>query len=43
VTLLRVEGISKSFGGVRAIHSVDLEVSEGEILGLIGPNGSGQR
>jgi branched-chain amino acid transport system ATP-binding protein len=41
-TLLRLEGISKSFGGVRAIRSVDLEVAEGEILGLIGPNGSGK-
>jgi ABC-type branched-subunit amino acid transport system ATPase component len=40
--LLRLEGISKSFGGVRAIGGVDLEVSEGEILGLIGPNGSGK-
>jgi branched-chain amino acid transport system ATP-binding protein len=41
-TLLRLEGVSKSFGGVRAVRGVDLEVSEGEILGLIGPNGSGK-
>jgi branched-chain amino acid transport system ATP-binding protein len=40
--LLRLDGVSKSFGGVRAIRGVDLEVSEGEILGLIGPNGSGK-
>jgi ABC-type branched-subunit amino acid transport system ATPase component len=40
--LLRLEGISKSFGGVSAIRGVDLEVSDGEILGLIGPNGSGK-
>jgi branched-chain amino acid transport system ATP-binding protein len=41
-TLLRLEGVSKSFGGVAAVRGVDLEVAEGEILGLIGPNGSGK-
>jgi branched-chain amino acid transport system ATP-binding protein len=41
-TLLRIENVSKSFGGVRAIRSVDLEVLQGQILGLIGPNGSGK-
>lgn len=40
--LLRLEGVSKSFGGLRAVQRVDLTVSEGEILGLIGPNGSGK-
>ncbi len=40
--VLDVRGISKSFGGVRAIHDVSFEVHEGEILGLIGPNGSGK-
>lgn len=40
--LLRLEGISKSFGGVTAVRGFDLEVTEGEILGLIGPNGSGK-
>ncbi|HEU0073501.1 MAG TPA: ABC transporter ATP-binding protein [Dehalococcoidia bacterium] len=40
--LLRLDNVSKSFGGVSAVRSVDLEVSEGEILGLIGPNGSGK-
>lgn len=40
--MLRLEGVSKSFGGVLAVHNVDLEVREGEILGLIGPNGSGK-
>jgi branched-chain amino acid transport system ATP-binding protein len=41
-TLLRLDGVSKSFGGVRAVRNVDLAVSPGEVLGLIGPNGSGK-
>lgn len=40
--LLRVENISKTFGGVQALLKVDFEVHEGEILGIIGPNGSGK-
>jgi len=40
--LLQVEELSKSFTGVRALEDVDVEVHEGEILGLVGPNGSGK-
>lgn len=40
--LLRVQGLSKAFKGVRALAGVDVEVRRGEILGLLGPNGSGK-
>ncbi len=40
--LLRTEGITKSFGGVRALDDCALEVEEGSVTGLIGPNGSGK-
>ena len=40
--LLKIEGLCKSFGGLMAIHNLGFEVEEGEIIGLIGPNGSGK-
>ncbi|MDQ2106771.1 ATP-binding cassette domain-containing protein, partial [Azospirillum isscasi] len=40
--LLRVEGLTKSFGGVQAVGGVSLTLSAGTITGLIGPNGSGK-
>lgn len=39
---LKVEQLAKSFTGVRALDGVDVDVHEGEILGLVGPNGSGK-
>ncbi|MET0344935.1 MAG: branched-chain amino acid ABC transporter ATP-binding protein/permease, partial [Casimicrobiaceae bacterium] len=41
-TLLAVRGLRKSFKGIHALDGVDLEVREGEILGVLGPNGSGK-
>lgn len=40
--LLKVEGLSKSFGGVRAVDDVSFVLNRGDFLGIIGPNGSGK-
>jgi branched-chain amino acid transport system ATP-binding protein len=42
MSFLRIEGLCKSFGGLRAINRLDMAVDEGEIVGIIGPNGSGK-
>ncbi|PWB56255.1 MAG: ABC transporter ATP-binding protein [Anaerolineales bacterium] len=40
--ILTVEQLCKNFGGLKAICNLDFHVDEGEILGIIGPNGSGK-
>jgi branched-chain amino acid transport system ATP-binding protein len=40
--ILQISGLSKRFGGFVALADIELEVSDGERLGLIGPNGSGK-
>jgi branched-chain amino acid transport system ATP-binding protein len=42
VSLLAVEGVSKSFGGLAAVQRVTFTLAEGELLALIGPNGAGK-
>jgi len=42
MTLLEAKKVTKHFGGLKALHEVDLNVSTGEIVGMIGPNGAGK-
>jgi len=42
IRLLDAYGLSKSFGGLKAVNQLDFHLERGEILGLIGPNGSGK-
>jgi branched-chain amino acid transport system ATP-binding protein len=42
MSFLQLINVTKNFGGLRAVGSLDLEVKRGEILGLIGPNGAGK-
>jgi len=42
MTLLQVDGVSKSFRGLRAVDDVSFTVEEGAIQGIIGPNGAGK-
>lgn len=41
-TILRVEGLSKQFGAVRAVDDLSFSVQRGEIVGFLGPNGAGK-
>jgi ABC-2 type transport system ATP-binding protein len=42
VSAIRVEGLVKLYGELRAVDGVDLEVAEGEFVGVLGPNGAGK-
>jgi len=42
IPVLKMMGLTRTFGGLVALDHLDMEVHEGEILGLIGPNGSGK-
>lgn len=42
MAILEVKNLTKAFGGLLAVNDISFQVEEGEILGLIGPNGSGK-
>lgn len=42
MSLLALEGVSKRFGGLVAVNELSFSVNAGEIVGLLGPNGSGK-
>jgi branched-chain amino acid transport system ATP-binding protein len=42
MSLLEVEGLSRRFGGLKAVEGVDLRVERGQVVSLIGPNGAGK-
>jgi len=42
MSLLTTRGLSKNFGGLRAVHDVDFDLPAGEVRALIGPNGAGK-
>ena len=42
MSIIEVNGITKHFGGLRALYNISFALEEGEILGLIGPNGAGK-
>lgn len=42
MSILKLKGLRKEFGGLVAVNDIDLELEKGEIRGLIGPNGSGK-
>gem|GEM_PF-2488575 len=40
--MIKIDSLNKSFGRIRALENLNLEIKKGELLGLIGPNGAGK-
>ena len=40
--MIKVEGLCKDYGPIRAVDNISFEVAEGEVLGFLGPNGAGK-
>ncbi|WP_207652716.1 ABC transporter ATP-binding protein [Desulfosporosinus sp. FKA] len=40
--MLKIESLSKSFGGLKAVSNLNIDIKDGELIGLIGPNGAGK-
>ena len=41
-TAIKIEQLYKSYGDIKAVNGIDLEVNEGEMFGLVGPDGAGK-
>jgi ABC-2 type transport system ATP-binding protein len=41
-TMVKIESLNKSFGHIKALNDLNLEIEKGELLGIIGPNGAGK-
>ena len=42
MAVLRVNNLSKTFGGLEAVRNIDIALEKNELVGLIGPNGAGK-
>ena len=40
--MIKIESLSKSFGKIKALDNLNLDIKKGELLGIIGPNGAGK-
>jgi ABC-2 type transport system ATP-binding protein len=40
--MIKIDSLNKSFGHIKALNNLNLEIEKGELLGIIGPNGAGK-
>lgn len=40
--MIRLEGITKSFGSLQVLRGIDLEIKKGEVVSIVGPSGAGK-